>query len=176
MNPDLNINTIKISAQDENDQTINNVPFAQKNKDDENAGGYKITENKSDHSTKLQSASTDITKSAEILSDGLEETPNKQKITEIDLDEFQLRQKFLKEQNQKRKELLVKKIAEKAKKTEDEARQLKEIQGEFRQLNALLSSDVSILRHQIEVASVELLEAQYVVNSFIFFLFLFMLL
>lgn len=46
------------------------------------------------------------------------------------------------------------------KQTEEEARRLKEIQNEFKKLDALLSNDVSILRHQIEIASVDFMEAQ----------------
>lgn len=80
----------------------------------------------------------------------------------IDLDEFQARQKLIEEQNRKRKELLAKALADRTKRTEEEARRLKEIQNEFKKLDALLSNDVSILRHQIEIASLEFMEAQYV--------------
>lgn len=78
----------------------------------------------------------------------------------IDLDEFQARQKLIEEQNRKRKELLAKALADRTKRTEEEARKLKEIQNEFKKLDAMLSNDVSILRHQIEAASLEFMEAQ----------------
>lgn len=78
----------------------------------------------------------------------------------IDLDEFQARQKLIEEQNRKRKELLAKALADRTKRTEEEARKLKEIQNEFKKLDALLSNDVSILRQQIDIASLEFMEAQ----------------
>ncbi|GLV32039.1 Golgin RAB6 interacting [Carabus blaptoides fortunei] len=78
----------------------------------------------------------------------------------IDLDEFQARQKRIEEQNRRRKELLSKALADRTKQTEEEARRLKEIQNEFKKLDVLLSNDVAILRHQIEIVSVDFMEAQ----------------
>jgi len=49
--------------------------------------------------------------------------------------------------------------------TTAEASRLQQIQDELQKLDALLSSDVSILRDQIEVASHEFMEAQWVTVS-----------
>lgn len=49
--------------------------------------------------------------------------------------------------------------------TTAEAVRLQQIQDELQKLDALLSNDVSILRDQIEVASREFMEAQWVTVS-----------
>lgn len=77
-----------------------------------------------------------------------------------DLNEFQARQKLMEEQNRKRKELLAKALADRTRRTQEEARRLNEIQAELKKLDATLSTDVKILRKQIDVASVEYMEAQ----------------
>jgi RAB6-interacting golgin len=77
-----------------------------------------------------------------------------------DLDEFEARQKLIEEQNRKRKELLAKALADRTKRTQEEAQKLGEIQEEFRKLDAMLSSDVKILRKQIELASIDYMECQ----------------
>jgi len=46
-------------------------------------------------------------------------------------------------------------------KTEAEAQKLQQIQEELSRLDASLSNDVAILRGHIEIASVELAEAEY---------------
>lgn len=77
-----------------------------------------------------------------------------------DLDEFESRQKLIEEQNRKRKELLSKALADRTKRTQEEAQKLNEIQGEFKKLDAVLCADVKILRKQIELASIEYMESQ----------------
>ncbi|XP_045603807.1 RAB6-interacting golgin isoform X2 [Procambarus clarkii] len=76
------------------------------------------------------------------------------------LEKFQRLQKMMEEQNKHRRELLVKAIADRSRRTQSEAQKLKQIQSELAKLDSLLSSDVSILRDQIEVASLEFNEAQ----------------
>lgn len=88
------------------------------------------------------------------------EAPTRSEKKIIDLDEFQARQKLIEEQNRKRKELLVKALADRTRQTQEEAQRLNEIQAEFKKLDAVLSSDVKILRKQIEVASIDYMEAQ----------------
>ncbi|XP_063847149.1 RAB6-interacting golgin-like isoform X2 [Scylla paramamosain] len=73
---------------------------------------------------------------------------------------IQERQKEMEEQNKKRKELLIKAIADRSRRTQSEAQKLKHIQAELARLDSLLSSDVSILRDQIESASQDFNEAQ----------------
>ena len=79
---------------------------------------------------------------------------------QVDLEEFQMKHKFMEEQNRLRKELLSKILADRTKQTQEETQRLNEIQQEFRRLDAVLSTDVKILRYQIEVASLEYTEAQ----------------
>ncbi|XP_053632559.2 RAB6-interacting golgin [Cherax quadricarinatus] len=85
---------------------------------------------------------------------------NCEKDGELSLEKFQKRQKMMEEQNKQRRELLVKAIADRSRRTQSEAQKLKQIQSELAKLDLLLSSDVSILRDQIEVASLEFNEAQ----------------
>lgn len=77
-----------------------------------------------------------------------------------DLNELQARQKLMEEQNKKRKELLAKALADRTRRTQEEAQRLNEIQAEFKKLDAVLSNDVKILRKQIDIASVDYMEAQ----------------
>lgn len=77
-----------------------------------------------------------------------------------DLHELQTRQKLMEEQNRKRKELLAKALADRTKRTQEEAQRLNEIQIELKKLDATLSNDVKILRKQIDIASVDYMEAQ----------------
>nr|CAD7443190.1 unnamed protein product [Timema bartmani] len=74
--------------------------------------------------------------------------------------DFQIRQKMMEEQNRQRKDALAKALADRKKQTHEEARRLQHIQDELHKLDALLSNDVSILRNQIEEASIEFTEAQ----------------
>lgn len=78
----------------------------------------------------------------------------------LDLNEFQERQKLIEEQNRKRKELLAKALAVRTQQTQEEAQKLDEIRSEFKKLDMLLSGDVKILRHQIEIASLDYMEAE----------------
>lgn len=78
----------------------------------------------------------------------------------IDLKEFEIRQKQIEEQNKRRKELLSKALAARAKRTQEEAKKLENIQSELKQLDVDLSNDVKILRQQIDVASMEYMEVQ----------------
>lgn len=73
---------------------------------------------------------------------------------------IQERQKEMEEQNKRRKELLIKAIADRSRRTQSEAQKLKHIQAELARLDSLLSSDVAILRDQIEGASQDFNEAQ----------------
>ncbi|XP_042213900.1 RAB6-interacting golgin-like isoform X2 [Homarus americanus] len=84
----------------------------------------------------------------------------KDKEDEPSLEKFQKRQKMMEEQNKRRRELLVQAIADRSRRTQSEAQKLKQIQSELAKLDSLLSTDVSILRDQIEVASLEFNEAQ----------------
>lgn len=77
-----------------------------------------------------------------------------------DLSELQTRQKLMEEQNRKRKELLAKALADRTKRTQEEVQRLNEIQAELKKLDVCLSSDVKILRKQIDVASLDYTEAQ----------------
>ncbi|XP_023215516.1 RAB6-interacting golgin-like [Centruroides sculpturatus] len=76
------------------------------------------------------------------------------------LEQFEQRQKQMEQENAKRKSLLTKAIADRKKRTEAEAQKLIKIQKELNHLDSLLSVDVSILRNQIEIASMEFTEAQ----------------
>lgn len=78
----------------------------------------------------------------------------------LDLNEFQERQKVIEEQNKKRKELLAKALAVRTQQTQEEAQKLEMIRNEFKKLDVLLSGDVKILRHQIEIASLDYMEAE----------------
>ncbi|KAG8278396.1 hypothetical protein J6590_021297 [Homalodisca vitripennis] len=81
-------------------------------------------------------------------------------VNEVLLEDFEKRQKTIKEQNRQRKELLKKALEDRTKKTHEEARRLSQIEDELKKLDLQLSNDVSVLRNQIEVASLEFLEAQ----------------
>ncbi|GJQ71167.1 hypothetical protein Trydic_g1068 [Trypoxylus dichotomus] len=78
----------------------------------------------------------------------------------INLDELQTRQKLMEEQNRRRKELLVRALADKRKRTQEEVEKLNEIQNEFKKLDAVLSNDVKLLRRRIETASIIYMEAE----------------
>jgi len=94
--------------------------------------------------------SNDSTSQLELLSNPRE--PN--------LEEFEKRQKIVQEQNRLRKELLKKALEDRTKKTHEEVRRLGQIEEELKKLDVQLSNDVSILRNQIEVASLDFMEAQ----------------
>ncbi|XP_071443689.1 RAB6-interacting golgin [Hetaerina americana] len=85
---------------------------------------------------------------------------NEGKIKSEDLTEFHFRQKMMEEQNRKKKELLAQALAERKKRTYEEANRLHKINEELQKLDNLLSNDVSILRDQIEAASLEYTVAQ----------------
>lgn len=74
--------------------------------------------------------------------------------------EFQARQKLMEEQNRQRKELLKKALEDRTKKTHAEAQRLNQIEEELKKLDMQLSCDVAILRNQIELASLDFMEAQ----------------
>ncbi|XP_071513483.1 uncharacterized protein [Panulirus ornatus] len=90
----------------------------------------------------------------------LDEDCEKRDGDEASLEKFQKRQKIIEEQNKMRRELLIQAIADRSRRTQSEAQKLKQIQSELAKLDSLLSTDVSILRDQIEVASQEFNEAQ----------------
>ncbi|XP_017776126.1 PREDICTED: RAB6-interacting golgin [Nicrophorus vespilloides] len=76
------------------------------------------------------------------------------------LEEFEAKQKLIEEQNRRRKELLIKALADRTQKTIKEQQKLNDIQEEFKKLDANLSNDVKVLRKQIENASLDYMEAQ----------------
>ncbi|XP_064095198.1 RAB6-interacting golgin-like [Macrobrachium nipponense] len=101
----------------------------------------------------------DKAETEELLDHGIDED-NDRGGDEASLEKFQKRQKMMEEQNRRRREILSKAIADRSRRTQSEAQKLKQIQSELAKLDTLLSTDVSILRDQIEVASLEFNEAQ----------------
>jgi len=85
---------------------------------------------------------------------------NGEKRDPVNLEEFEKKQKLIEEQNRVKKEMLGKALALRKKKTEDEAQKINQIQVELSRLDASLSNDVGILRSHIELASVELTDAE----------------
>lgn len=111
---------------------------------------------------KVQSDET-VPQSPKIEEQKVDETNKNESTTEKkvkNLNELQARQKLMEEQNRKRKELLAKALADRTKRTQEEAQRLNEIQIELKKLDATLSNDVKILRKQIDIASVDYMEAQ----------------
>ncbi|XP_063239326.1 RAB6-interacting golgin [Bacillus rossius redtenbacheri] len=92
--------------------------------------------------------------------EGPEQEPGGGKGLSCSLDEFRERQRLMEEQNRQRKQLLSQALADRKKRTKEEARHLQQIQDELQKLDHLLSNDVSILRNHIENASIEFMEAQ----------------
>lgn len=82
---------------------------------------------------------------------------NKKKVS---LEDFQKRQKMIEEQNKRRRAMLSKAISDRKRKTQAETEKLTHIQKELQKLDCLVSSDVAILRNQIEVASLEFNDIQ----------------
>ncbi|MCL4134762.1 UNVERIFIED_CONTAM: hypothetical protein GTU68_007281, partial [Idotea baltica] len=77
---------------------------------------------------------------------------SKQHQDKSSLEKFQERQKLMEEQNKRKKELLTKAIADRKRQTQFEAKKLLQVQEELSRLDALLSTDVGILRNQIELS------------------------
>lgn len=73
----------------------------------------------------------------------------------ISLKDFEFQRKLMEEQNKQKKDLLQKAINKHAEKTAAEARKLHEVKSELEKLDCELSNDVSILRKQIELASLQ---------------------
>ncbi|XP_068219431.1 RAB6-interacting golgin isoform X2 [Palaemon carinicauda] len=101
----------------------------------------------------------DKAEAEELLDHGIDEDSERGS-DKASLEKFQKRQKMMEEQNRRRREILSKAIADRSRRTQSEAQKLKQIQSELAKLDTLLSTDVSILRDQIEVASLEFNEAQ----------------
>ena len=76
------------------------------------------------------------------------------------LDAFQEKQKLIEEQNRKKKEMLVRAINDRKKKTDSEARKLDLVNQELQKIDLMLTSDVRFLRDSIEQASIDFTEAQ----------------
>jgi len=76
------------------------------------------------------------------------------------LEMFQEKQKFIEEQNRKRKEMLSKAILDRQKQTDQESRKLQIVQAELAKIDTLLNTDVQFLRESIEQASLEFMKAQ----------------
>jgi len=76
------------------------------------------------------------------------------------LEMFQEKQKFIEEQNRKRKEMLSKAIVDRQKQTDQESRKLQIVQAELAKIDTLLNTDVQFLRESIEQASLEFMKAQ----------------
>jgi len=86
-----------------------------------------------------------------------------QKVSEASankLEMFQEKQKFIEEQNRKRKEMLSKAILDRQKQTDQESRKLQIVQAELAKIDTLLNTDVQFLRESIEQASLEFMKAQ----------------
>ncbi|XP_046652560.1 RAB6-interacting golgin-like isoform X2 [Daphnia pulicaria] len=93
------------------------------------------------------------TLSVDLLQNGGKKDP-------VNLDEFEKKQKLIEEQNRLKKQMLAKALALRKMKTQAEALKIHQIQEELSKLDANLSNDVCILRSHIEIASVELSEAE----------------
>ena len=76
------------------------------------------------------------------------------------LNAFQEKQKLIEEQNRKKKEMLVRAINDRKKKTDSEARKLDLVNQELQKIDLMLTSDVRFLRDSIEQASIDFTEAQ----------------
>ena len=76
------------------------------------------------------------------------------------LDAFQQKQKLIEEQNRKKKEMLLKTINDRKKKTDSEAKKLELVNQELQKIDLMLTSDVKYLRNSIEQASLDFTEAQ----------------
>ncbi|XP_034254236.1 RAB6-interacting golgin [Thrips palmi] len=78
----------------------------------------------------------------------------------INLSDFRAKHRLMEEQNRARKVFLAKALEDRKKQTHAEQLRLGMIQEELQKLDQRLSCDVSIIRNQIEAASVEFMEAQ----------------
>lgn len=76
------------------------------------------------------------------------------------LSAFQEKQKLIEEQNRKKKEMLVRAINDRKKKTDSEAKKLDLVNQELQKIDVMLTSDVRFLRDSIEQASIDFTEAQ----------------
>ena len=76
------------------------------------------------------------------------------------LSAFQEKQKLIEEQNRKKKEMLVRAINDRKKKTDSEAKKLDLVNQELQKIDLMLTSDVRFLRDSIEQASIDFTEAQ----------------
>lgn len=77
-----------------------------------------------------------------------------------DLNSFEQRQKRMEADNAKRRELLLKAIDDRKKRTEEEGKKIIKVQAELGKLDSMLSNDVGILRREIETASLDFSDAQ----------------
>ncbi|KAK3918739.1 RAB6-interacting golgin [Frankliniella fusca] len=78
----------------------------------------------------------------------------------INLNDFRAKHRLMEEQNRARKVFLAKALEDRKKQTHAEQQRLSMIQEELQKLDQRLSCDVSIIRNQIEAASLEFMEAQ----------------
>jgi len=93
--------------------------------------------------------------------DGVRDDPKKtSEASTSKLEMFQEKQKFIEEQNRKRKEMLSKAILDRQKQTDQESRKLQIVQAELAKIDTLLNTDVQFLRESIEQASLEFMKAQ----------------
>jgi len=93
--------------------------------------------------------------------DGVKDDPKKtSEASTSKLEKFQEKQKFIEEQNRKRKEMLSKAILDRQKQTDQESRKLQIVQAELAKIDTLLNTDVQFLRESIEQASLEFMKAQ----------------
>jgi len=93
--------------------------------------------------------------------DGARDDPKKtSEASTSKLEMFQEKQKFIEEQNRKRKEMLSKAILDRQKQTDQESRKLQIVQAELAKIDTLLNTDVQFLRESIEQASLEFMKAQ----------------
>jgi len=78
----------------------------------------------------------------------------------ISLKDYQSQRRMVEEQNKQKKEILYSAIERQSEKTAAEAKKLQEIRKELQKLESELAADVSVLRKQIEDASVKYMNAE----------------
>ncbi|XP_037045324.1 uncharacterized protein LOC119080855 [Bradysia coprophila] len=78
----------------------------------------------------------------------------------ISLKDYESQRRMVEEQNKQKKEILYRAIEQHSERTAAEAKKLQEIRKELQKLESELAADVSVLRKQIEDASVKYMNAE----------------
>ncbi|KAJ6640710.1 RAB6-interacting golgin [Pseudolycoriella hygida] len=78
----------------------------------------------------------------------------------ISLKDYESQRRMVEEQNKQKKEILYRAIEQHSERTAAEAKKLQEIKRELHKLESELAADVSVLRRQIEDASVKYMNAE----------------